>query len=135
MLPKQLLDRVRRGAQSAALIAALGAGSALADDPVPEKAPAQADAKEPAALSKEQLELIKTTIPKLGADEFETREKASAALKALGKPAVPALQEALKEQINAEIKSRLTALIKIHTQPPPQTVDNTIPCVEKCGRG
>ena len=134
MLPKHLLEKVRRGAQSAALIAALGAGAALADDPVEGTKPVKTEEKQPQALTKEQLELIKTTIPKLGADEFEIREKASAALKALGKPAVAALQEALKEQTNAEIKSRLTALIKIHTEPPPQMVDTEIPC-PKCGRG
>ncbi|HYF50368.1 MAG TPA: hypothetical protein VEJ63_13240 [Planctomycetota bacterium] len=133
MLPKHLLEKVRRGAQSAALIAALSAGAALADDPVPEKTPAQADAKEPAALTKEQLELIKTTIPKLGADDFATREKASATLKGLGKPVVPELEKALKEQTNAEVKSRLTAIIKTFTEPPP-TARRIDPCPE-CGRG
>ncbi|HYF50371.1 MAG TPA: hypothetical protein VEJ63_13255 [Planctomycetota bacterium] len=132
MLPKHLLDKVRRGAQSAALIAALGAGAALADDPAPQAPTVQA---EPAALTKEQLEVVKTTIPKLGSEDFATREKASQTLKGFGKAVVAPLQEALKEQTDPEIKSRLTSLIKTFTEPAPTQANIPDESCKRCGRG
>jgi len=135
MLPKDLLEKIRRGAQSAALIAALGAGASLmADEPVDAGKLAPTVAK-PAALTPEQLETVKKTVPKLGSEDFATRQKATETLKAFGSPVVPALKDALKEQVDPEVKSRLAALIKVFTEPAPQTVNIPDESCQKCGRG
>ncbi|HYF50367.1 MAG TPA: hypothetical protein VEJ63_13235 [Planctomycetota bacterium] len=139
MLPNNLLHKIRSGARGATLILALGgSGNALCEDAAPPKAPPrpeQLPAQELPALTKEQLALVKTTIPKLGDADFQVREKASAALIALGKPVVPTLKEAAAEQKDAEIKARLKAIITKLTEPPKQqTVVNEDPC-PACGRG
>jgi len=135
MLPRHLLEKIRRGAQSAALLVALSAGAAIASEAVPAGIDAAKAESTPAELTKEQREVVRKTVPNLGAADFAEREKASATLKGLGKPVVPALQEALKEQTDAEIKSRLGALIKAFTQPPPTTVILPDESCKPCGRG
>jgi RNA polymerase sigma factor (sigma-70 family) len=54
---------------------------------------------------------IERLISQLGSDEFDAREAATRALKALGKPALNALQEAATKNADAEIRNRAAALI------------------------
>jgi hypothetical protein len=134
MLPLNLLSKVR----SVTLIAAIAAcGTAMgADEPAEKRVlKASIDAAQEEPLTTDQLALVKTTIPKLGAEKFEDRQKASETLTALGKPVVPALREALKEQKDEEIASRLNTIIKKFTEPAkPETVQCMDPC-PACGRG
>lgn len=137
MLPFDLLSKVR----SVTLIAAIAAcGTAMgADEPADKKLPiapiAPTEAVQEESMTKEQLALVKTTIPKLGSEKFEERQKAADALTALGKPVVPALRDALKDEKDAEVLSRLNLIIKKFTEPAkPETVQCIDPC-PACGRG
>lgn len=57
------------------------------------------------------LARIGALIRNLGAEDWKTREKASAELKGLGELAKPSLQEALKQSEDAEVKRRLEQLL------------------------
>ena len=50
-------------------------------------------------------------VPRLGADSFEAREKASAEIRAIGPDALPALRKALESE-SAEIRNRANTLIR-----------------------
>lgn len=64
-------------------------------------------------------ERIDRLIRDLGSDDFETREKATAELKKIGKPAVPALRKAA-ESDDAEVKLRAKKLLEdIEAEKPP----------------
>ncbi|HEY7115141.1 MAG TPA: PDZ domain-containing protein [Tepidisphaeraceae bacterium] len=74
------------------------------------------DANPTAGSSNDQ---IKTLITQLGDGEYARREDAARRLRAIGKPALPALKEALKSD-DAEIASRAQTLIKrIDVRPVP----------------
>lgn len=133
MLPKHLLSKIRLGAGGATLLVALGTGKAWAEETAK---PEMVRVDKPTELTREQLDLIKATIPKLGEVEFKDRERASAALIAVGPLVVPELKKALPDQKDAEIKSRLTAIIKKFTEPEvvKEVILNQDPC-PACGRG
>src|SRR5947208_16557071 len=62
---------------------------------------------------------IRKLIDQLGNDDFKTRDAAALRLKAIGKPALPALKEALSSP-DAEVVSRAQNLIKrIEVRPVP----------------
>jgi hypothetical protein len=64
---------------------------------------------------------IKKLIDQLGDSEYPKREEAAKRLKAIGKPAVPALKEAVTANEDAEVVSRAQALLKrIEIRPLPQ---------------
>lgn len=54
---------------------------------------------------------IDALVRDLGAEDFETREKATAELKKIGKPAIPALKKAAESE-DAEVKVRAKALLE-----------------------
>jgi hypothetical protein len=68
---------------------------------------AEEAAKDPKVNEKEVAALIE----QLGAEDFETREAATKKLKALGEAAHPALNAALKNDPDPEVKVRLTVLL------------------------
>ena len=135
MLPRHLLEKVRRGAQTATLLAALGTGASLQADEKEICPPASAQAVSTPKLTDEQVNTLKKTIPLLGDDDFKTRGKATDTLKGMGKGVVPHLSEALKEQQDAEIKSRLAAIIKVLTEPAPAAANVPEESCKRCGRG
>ena len=51
-------------------------------------------------------------LPKLDADSFETRERATADIKKLGLSAEPALREALKGSVSEEVRNRIERVLK-----------------------
>ena len=64
---------------------------------------------------------IKKLIDQLGDDQYTTREAAGKKLKAIGKPAIPALKDAIAGNEDAEVVSRAQALLKrIEIRPLPQ---------------
>jgi len=139
MIPQDLLAKIRLGARTATLLVAMGGGVAMAEEagapPQEQTQEQKIVAEKVPSLTKEQLDLIKVTIPKLGDADFQNREKATATLTGLGTAGVPPLKEALAEQKDAEVKSRLQAIIKKLTEPQKaQTVVNEDPC-PACGRG
>jgi len=69
-------------------------GTATAEGAVPLKASEPAKPETPPSAT--EAERIKKVIKQLGAEEFEEREKATAALMALGRKALPFLEEAAK---------------------------------------
>jgi hypothetical protein len=81
----------------AAFAAAAGMPVALKDKDVP-----KADEKTRKAVAK--------LIPKLGAEEYQTRQDASEAIKALGGKAIQPLEEALKLARDPEVATRCRAL-------------------------
>jgi hypothetical protein len=96
---------------------ALPAGRAPAADPT---APA-ADAAQPAQPAGGPTE-ISALIGQLGSDDYARREAAAKRLRAIGKPALPALNEATQHD-DAEIASRAQALVKrIAVRPLPKGV-------------
>jgi hypothetical protein len=54
---------------------------------------------------------VERLVRQLGSDEFEEREAASNALNKIGKPALKALQQAAKDDDDAEIRSRAARLV------------------------
>ncbi len=63
------------------------------------------------AIVNETDSLIKGLINKLGADEPETREKATETLIKLGRPVIPEIEKALKEAKDPEVKTRLERIL------------------------
>jgi HEAT repeat protein len=55
---------------------------------------------------------VSALIKQLGDDEFQVREKASAALLGRGKDILPTLKKALTNSADAEVTNRLKAIIK-----------------------
>lgn len=80
----------------------MAAGIVLAQD-APEKQPAQG-----AEGLKAKVDAL---VKQLGSNEFDKRESATERLKKIGKPAIPALKEALKSD-DAEVRSRAESLLK-----------------------
>ena len=115
MIHKSLLYKMRIGAGSAGFALALGGAKyAMAEDI---KTPATTNcppivAQINVALTKEQLETFHKTIPLLGEKEFADREKAYKTILEMGKGAIEPLKEALKTADDAEVKDRLSKLIK-----------------------
>lgn len=72
-----------------------------------------------APLSAEESARAANLIEFLGNDEFQEREKASAALKKLGKRAIPLLERGAVGE-DAERRARCAALVRELTDPPPQ---------------
>jgi hypothetical protein len=64
-----------------------------------------------APQDEETTKKIDALIRDLGAEDFETREKASAELRKIGKPAVPALRKAAESE-DAEVKMRAKAILE-----------------------
>jgi hypothetical protein len=63
---------------------------------------------------------VKNLIRQLGDERYAKREEASAELKAIGKPALPALKQAIERNEDPEIVSRAQALVKrIEVRPVP----------------
>lgn len=54
---------------------------------------------------------VNDLIPRLASDDVEARQKAAADLRALGRPSLPLLRDALKSEVDPEIKARLEELI------------------------
>lgn len=81
--------------------------------------PASARAEAPAAdagrtgtaMSAEQRKLLELWIAQLGADEFQKREEASTAIRAMGKAILIPLKQSLEKSTEPEIKARLAALV------------------------
>jgi hypothetical protein len=71
-----------------------------------------AGAAAPAATQAAASDEIKRLIEQLGDGEYAKREEAAKRLKAIGKPAVPALKEAAANNEDAEVVSRAQALLK-----------------------
>jgi RNA polymerase sigma factor (sigma-70 family) len=80
----------------------------LADDP--KSAVALLRKKLPVVRSTVDEKLVKRLIADLDAEAFETREKASKELGALGPPAVPLLRKALELEKSVEVQRRLQSL-------------------------
>ncbi|HYF50369.1 MAG TPA: hypothetical protein VEJ63_13245 [Planctomycetota bacterium] len=127
MLPKHLLEKVRRGAQTAALIAALGAGAALAEEPA--EKPSQ-------TLSAEQLKDVEQQVERLGSESKKERGRAARTLYfRLGKPVIPELEKALAAQKNEKIKSALQDILKKFKDPTASVaIVDEDPC-PGCGKG
>jgi hypothetical protein len=64
---------------------------------------------EDASASKDE---VKSLIDQLGAGDYTKREEAAKKLKAIGKPALPALKKAISDADDAEVVSRAQALVK-----------------------
>jgi len=67
--------------------------------------------EEPAKLDADGEAKLRKLIAELGAEGFEAREKASAAIRAFGKAALPLLAEAKRDSKDAEVVSRAANLI------------------------
>jgi hypothetical protein len=79
-----------------------------------------ARAAAPAATQPASTE-VRKLIDQLGDSEYPKREEAAKKLKAIGKPAVPALKQAIAANEDAEVVSRAQALLKrIEIRPLPQ---------------
>jgi HEAT repeat protein len=61
---------------------------------------------DPAKTAAPDAKQLKKLIRDLGADEFSVREKATQSLSDIGRPALPALREALQQSIDAEVRQR-----------------------------
>ena len=61
---------------------------------------------DPAKAAAPDAKQLKKLINDLGADEFSVREKATQALSEMGRPALPALREALQQSTDAEVRQR-----------------------------
>ncbi len=85
-----------------AVMLVLGAGTALAQEKVEE---------EPAKKQADTGSKVESLVKQLGAESFKEREAATEELKKIGKPAVPALKEALKSE-DAEVRSRAEQILK-----------------------
>jgi hypothetical protein len=55
---------------------------------------------------------IQTLVPKLGDDAFDVREKTTAVLAGMGRPALPALRKAFKASADLEVRVRLQRIIR-----------------------
>jgi hypothetical protein len=73
--------------------------------------PAPAAAPRPVHKADAPNDEIKALIDQLGADDYAKREAAAKRLRAIGKPAIPALEAATKHD-DAEVASRAQALVK-----------------------
>lgn len=85
-----------------AVMLVLGAGAALAQEKVEE---------EPAGKQAQAGSKVESLVKQLGAESFKEREAATEELKKIGRPAVPALEEALKSE-DAEVRSRAEQILK-----------------------
>jgi hypothetical protein len=74
---------------------------------------------------------IPALIEQLGSSDFARREAAMKALRAIGKPALPALKEAQKNHPDAEVVSRAGVLIRRIEIPPLPQADPTQPRVQR----
>jgi hypothetical protein len=81
----------------------------LADDP--KSAVALLREKLPVVRSTVDEKLVKRLVADLDAEAFETREKATKDLAALGPPATPLLRKALEDAKSAEVQRRLGDLL------------------------
>ncbi len=54
---------------------------------------------------------VNDLVPRLGNDDVETRQKATAGLRALGRPSLPILRDLFKSETDPEIKARIEELI------------------------
>lgn len=136
MLPASLLAKVRGGACSAALITALSTGAALAEDQAPKPAPEKVDSNpSDKALSADQLKLIPEKIKDLGSTSKRVRGWAAQTLYEFGKPVIPELEKALKDQKDERIKTALQDILK-KLNDPKAAVDlvDQDPC-PFCGKG
>ena len=61
---------------------------------------------DPSKAAAPDAKQLKKLIHDLGADEFSVREKATQALSEIGRPALPALREALQQSTDAEVRQR-----------------------------
>src|SRR5258706_12132584 len=66
----------------------------------------------PAPASQPASDEIKKLIDQLGDNDYPKREEAAKKLKAVGKPALPALKEAIAGNEDPEVVSRAQALVK-----------------------
>jgi hypothetical protein len=94
----------------AALLRALTASHALAQD-APEEKPVEKPAQDEARKQAEFDAKIGKLIKQLGSDKYKEREAASQELKKVGKPALPALKEALKSK-DLEVRLRVESIMK-----------------------
>jgi hypothetical protein len=67
--------------------------------------------EKPAPLTAEQQKTFADSLPLLKADDFAVREKAYETLKALGSAAVPNVEAAAKQAVDAESRARLARLL------------------------
>jgi opacity protein-like surface antigen len=103
--------------------AALALAGALAVAQAADSQQPTASKKADAALSTEQADQIKKLLAQLSDDNWQTRYNATEALKKIGKPALPLLQEALAAARDEEAKLRIRAVIKSINEPPPEPFD------------
>ncbi|HMF17554.1 MAG TPA: hypothetical protein VKE98_10130, partial [Gemmataceae bacterium] len=78
---------------------------------------AQQDAKKKAPTEKQIGELI----TKLGDARFKVRDEAAKKLIEIGKPALPQLRKAARNEVEVEISRRASKIIKIIEDQPPQS--------------
>ncbi len=84
----------------------------LREAKLPTEGPALLDLFRQRTLSEARTARIPQLVKQLASDEFETRKKASAELKALGPPALPLLRRAAAGVTDAEAKNRLRDCIE-----------------------
>lgn len=101
MRPASFLPRLTCACLLALAAVSFAAASASAED-----APAKSDD----ALRTEVAKLVKD----LGSEEYATREEADAKLRKLGRPALPALKEALEHADDPEAMARLKKIVEDH---------------------
>lgn len=99
------------------------AGALVTANAADAKKKTDADKTAPAAASGEQADQIKKLIAQLADSDWEIRRNATEALKKIGKPALPILEESLATTTDDEAKIRIRAVIKAINEPPPEQFD------------
>jgi hypothetical protein len=77
----------------------------------------------PVAAAPEQAQQVKKLVAQLSDSDWEVRRNATEALKKIGKPALPILEESLASASDDEAKIRIRAVIKGINEPPPEQFD------------
>jgi hypothetical protein len=90
--------------------------------------------EKPAPLTAEQQKTFSDSVSLFKADDFAVREKAYETIKALGSAAVPNVEAAAKQAVDAESRARLARLMDEFTTGELQKILNAITPADKTGR-
>jgi HEAT repeat protein len=95
-------------------MAFVGSLAAMPVFPAEAVTPAEARPEPPALAADELAKRVSEQVEKLRSEEAATRDQASAALRALGKQAIPLLVAAVRKEGDAEARNRLVSLLLDH---------------------